>query len=178
MDAALVIDQQLVSDALSSLALNTLNAFQNGVPVKWHDAELAVYIVFIFGEINKSTPCPFTRYKRYPADWILAGSKGRAAFCQTPANIAKEKRKETNYSEYPLTRHGEMIYALMQSGISSYPHKTVAMQFFETAARYGDFFKVRKECIVPTLQAMLDTRYFLFHLPFPVVLMYCYQGTS
>ena len=52
-----------------------------------------------------------------------------------------------------------MMYALMQSGISAYPHKTVAMLFFETAARYGDFFKVRKECIVPTLQAMLDTRY-------------------
>ncbi|KAH8092595.1 ARM repeat-containing protein [Cristinia sonorae] len=158
MDSALVIDQQLVSDALSSLALNTLTAFQNGVPVKWHDAELAVYVVFIFGEINKT------------------GSKGRAAFCLTPAAVAKEKRKETDYSEYPLTRHGEMLYALMRSGISSYPHKTVAMQFFETAARYGDFFKVRKECIVPTLQAMLDARglhnpdsrvrsrvYYLFH---------------
>ncbi|THH18865.1 hypothetical protein EUX98_g8885 [Antrodiella citrinella] len=140
MDSALVIDQQLVSDALSSLALNTLNAFQNGVQVKWHDAELAIYLVYIFGEINKT------------------GSKGRAAFCQTPAAVAKEKRKETDYSEYPLTRHGEMLYALMQSGISSYPHKAVAMQFFETAARYGDFFKVRKDCIVPTLRAMLDTR--------------------
>lgn len=32
------------------------------------------------------------------------------------------------------------------------------MQFFETVARYGDFFKVRKECIMPTLQAMLDVR--------------------
>lgn len=64
-----------------------------------------------------------------------------------------------DYSEYPLTRHGEMMYALMQSGISSYPHKTVVMLFYETAVRYGDFFKVRKECIVPTLQAMLDTRW-------------------
>ena len=90
----------------------------------------------------------------------LAGGKGRSAFCQTPAAISKDKdkRKDVDYSEYPLTRHGEMLYLLMQSGISGYPHKTVAMQFFETAARYGDFFKVRKECIVPTLQAMLDTR--------------------
>ncbi len=89
----------------------------------------------------------------------IAGTKGRAAFCQTPAVVAQDKRKETDYSEYPLTRHGEMLYALVQSGISRYPHKTVAMQFFETAARYGDFFKVRKECIVPTLEAMVDTRY-------------------
>lgn len=51
-----------------------------------------------------------------------------------------------------------MLYALVQSRISAYPHKSVAMQFFETAARYGDFFKVRKECILPTLQAMIDVR--------------------
>lgn len=54
MDAAFVIEPGLVSEALSNLALNTLNAYQSGVQVKWHDAELAVYIVFIFGEINKS----------------------------------------------------------------------------------------------------------------------------
>ena len=54
MDAAFVIEPGLVSEALSNLALSTLNACQNGVQVKWHDAELAVYIVYIFGEINKS----------------------------------------------------------------------------------------------------------------------------
>lgn len=159
MDSAFVVDQQLVSEALSSLALNTLSAFQNGVSVKWHDAELAVYIVFIFGEINKSMSCILAFYLISITDTNPAGIKGRAAFCQTPASLPKEKRKEADYSEFPLTRHGEMIYALLQSGISGYPHKTVVMQFFETAARYGDFFKVRKECIVPTLQAMLDTRY-------------------
>lgn len=87
----------------------------------------------------------------------LGGSKGRAAFCLS-SSVAKEKRKEADYSEYPLTPHGEMLYAMIESGISSYPHKTVVMQFFETAARYGDFFKVRKECIMPTLQAMMDAR--------------------
>lgn len=51
-----------------------------------------------------------------------------------------------------------MLMALIQSGISRYPNRTVVMQFFETAARYGDFFKVRKECIVPTLEAMVDPR--------------------
>ncbi|OCH95393.1 ARM repeat-containing protein [Obba rivulosa] len=139
MDSALVIDQALVSDALRTLSLNTLSAYQSGVPIQWNDAELAVYTVYIFGEINKS------------------GGKGRAAFCQAPA-VTKEKRKETDYSEYPLTAHGEMLYALVQSGMSGYPHKTVVMQFFETVARYGDFFKIRKECIVPTLQAMMDAR--------------------
>jgi exportin-T len=89
----------------------------------------------------------------------LAGTKGRGAFCVTPVDIAKEKRKETDYSSYPLTKHGEMLYALVQSGIAGHPHKTVTMQFFETVARYGDFFKVRKDCIVPALQSMVGPRY-------------------
>jgi exportin-T len=72
--------------------------------------------------------------------------------------VDKERRKATDYSEYPLTTHGEMLYALVQSGISSYPHCTVGLQFFETVARYTDFFKVRKECIIPTLEAMVDGR--------------------
>lgn len=140
MDSALFIDHASVSEALSSLALSTLSAYQNQAAVKWNDAELAVYLVFMFGEINKS------------------GAKGRAAFCNTPSVVAREQRKTTDYSEYPLTKHGEMLYALVQSGISSYPNKTVVMQFFESAARYGDFFKVRKECIMPTLAAMVDAR--------------------
>ncbi|KAI0077912.1 ARM repeat-containing protein [Panus rudis PR-1116 ss-1] len=140
VDSALMIDQGLVTDALSSLSLSTLNSYQSGVPIKWHDAELAVYMVYIFGEINKT------------------GGKGRSAFAQTPAAIAKDKRKETDYSEYPLTKHGEMLYTLVHSGMSAFPHKSVQMQFFETVARYGDFFKVRRDCIVPALQAMVDTR--------------------
>lgn len=87
------------------------------------------------------------------------GGKGRAAFCETPAAIDKEKRKLTDYSEFALTSHGQMLYTLVQSGISAHPHHTVALQFFETTTRYTDFFKVRKECIMPTLQAMIDQRF-------------------
>ena len=71
----------------------------------------------------------------------------------------KEQRKATDYSDFELTTHGAMLYALVQSGICNYPHNAVVMQFFETVGRYGDFFKVRKECVVPALQAMVDERY-------------------
>jgi len=47
---------------------------------------------------------------------------------------------------------------LFETGISAYPNQAVVMQFFETVARYGDFFKVRKQCIVPALEAMVDVR--------------------
>lgn len=57
-----------------------------------------------------------------------------------------------------------MLYALVRSGICVYPHNAVAMQFFETCARYGDFFKVRKDCIVPLLEAMVGPRYAVFRI--------------
>ncbi|KAG9225031.1 hypothetical protein CCMSSC00406_0001818 [Pleurotus cornucopiae] len=139
MDGVLVIDQDLVTEAVRTLALNTLAGYRNGVAVKWNDAELAIYLVYIFGEINKS------------------GGKGRAAFCQAPS-IDKTMRKDVDYSEFPLTAHGEMLLSLVQSGISSYPHRAVVMQFFEAVTRYSDFFKVRKDCIMPTLEVMVDTR--------------------
>lgn len=64
-----------------------------------------------------------------------------------------------------------MLFALVQSNISAYPHKAVTMQFFEAASRYADFFKVRKECIMPTLQAMVDARCVTsYPLPFYVSL--------
>ncbi|KAI0313753.1 ARM repeat-containing protein, partial [Amylostereum chailletii] len=139
VDSVLSIDQDLVTDAVRNQAVETLSAYRSGVPVKWHDAELAIYLIFIYGEINKSGP------------------KGRGAFCQAPA-LPKERRKEVDYTEYPLTTHGELLFALIESGVSAYPHQTVVMQYFETLARYGDFFKVRKECIVPALQAMVGPR--------------------
>lgn len=92
--------------------------------------------------------------------WI-AGGKGRAAFCQAP-HVERDSRKATDYSEYPLTPHGEMLFNLVQSGIASFPNRTVALQFFETVARYTDFFKVRKECIIPALEPMIDTRSVFF----------------
>jgi hypothetical protein len=58
MDSVLVIDPSLVTGAVQTLAMNTLNAYQNGAAVKWKDAELAVYLVYIFGEINKCEPTP------------------------------------------------------------------------------------------------------------------------
>jgi exportin-T len=53
MDAVLVIDQDLVTDAVRTLAFNTTNAHRNGVSMKWNDAELGVYMIYIYGEINK-----------------------------------------------------------------------------------------------------------------------------
>jgi exportin-T len=53
MDSVLSLDQDLVSQAIRAKVLDTLSAYRNGMDVKWNDAELAVYLIYIFGEINK-----------------------------------------------------------------------------------------------------------------------------
>ncbi|KZV87175.1 ARM repeat-containing protein [Exidia glandulosa HHB12029] len=136
VDAILTMDGELVSSAVQQLSLNTLKMYESGAEVRWQDAELAVYLVFIFGELNKAT------------------SAGRRAFCDCP-QVEKEQRKAVDYSVYPLTMQGELMMALVRSGIARYPHATVSLQYFETVARYGDFFRVRKECVVPALEALI-----------------------
>ncbi|CAK5283785.1 unnamed protein product [Mycena citricolor] len=139
IDSVQVVDESLVVEPIYTLVMSTINAHQTGVPVKWNDSELAAYLIYAFGEINKG------------------GGKGRAAFCQAPA-VDKGQRKVADYSIYPLTPHGEMLFALIQSNLSSHPDRRVALQFFEAVSRYPDFFKVRKECILPILEAMIDSR--------------------
>jgi hypothetical protein len=58
VDAVTVIDQDLVTGAVHTLAMNTLTGYRNAVPVKWNDAELALYLVYSYGEINKSERPP------------------------------------------------------------------------------------------------------------------------
>lgn len=89
-----------------------------------------------------------------------AGGKGRSAFVHAPP-IDKNSRDRSNvdYSAFALTSLGTMLLAMVESGIVSYPNKHVSLQYFETIARYTDFFKVRKECILPALEAMMDARY-------------------
>lgn len=164
LDSVLAIDQDLATGAVQTLAMQTINAYRNGVSLKWNDAELGIYLVFIFGEINKSMYCTF-----FSSSMVIfrhtstAGGKGRAAFCHAPPVDRNAKVKPVlDYSEYPLTSHGEMLLALVQSGIASYPNKHVVLQYFETVSRYTDFFKVRKECILPALEAMMDARYEFF----------------
>lgn len=54
MDSVLSIDQDLVVEAIRTHALRALQIYASGTAIKWNDAELAIYLIFIFGEINKS----------------------------------------------------------------------------------------------------------------------------
>ncbi|CAE6461768.1 unnamed protein product [Rhizoctonia solani] len=139
LDSISAIDEELVTSAIKTLAMNTLTRADDSIG--WADAELSVYLVYLYGEFQKGDR-----------------SKGRAAFVTPPEEIAKDKRKSANWEAYPLTPHGEMLDALMQSRISAYPHNSVAIQYFETVGRYGDFFKVRKQYVGGVLTTLIDAR--------------------
>lgn len=54
MDSILAIESNIVTDAVRTLASNTISAYTSGVSMKWNDAELGIYLIYIYGEINKS----------------------------------------------------------------------------------------------------------------------------
>lgn len=54
MDSVFTIAPDLVTAAVRALVLATLSAYSSSVLVEWNDAELAVYLVYIFGEFSKS----------------------------------------------------------------------------------------------------------------------------
>ncbi|KAI8578810.1 hypothetical protein K450DRAFT_245632 [Umbelopsis ramanniana AG] len=57
-----------------------------------------------------------------------------------------------------LTPLGELVSRMVTSGVSSYPHPSVPLQFFENAVRYYQFFEVRPEGIPQVLAAFVDAR--------------------
>lgn len=60
MDSILNVDEQLVTDAVRTLAIASLSSYSaarasgagpaGGLP--WQDAELAVYLVYVYGELK------------------------------------------------------------------------------------------------------------------------------
>lgn len=163
MDSILIIDEELVTSAVGRIATSTLTAYEaaraagSADAVSWRDAELAVYLVYLFGELKGKGKCLDGQGHNFVD---LTNPVGRLAFVQVPPEIAadKNKRKAADMSTFPLTPHGELMYLLVRSNISSFPHVAVRSQFFEAVGRYLDFFKVRKDCIMPVLEALVDER--------------------
>jgi exportin-T len=85
-------------------------------------------------------------------------SSGRS----TPTNGDIEQRSSSkekiDYSQYPLTPLGQLLTLCMTSGILTYPHPSVLLQYFETAVRYVEFWKSKPGSVQPVFQALLDQR--------------------
>src|SRR5258708_30424198 len=52
IDAVLVLDVDIVTRALSAHAHAVLIEYENGTQLTWVDAELAIYLVYLYGELG------------------------------------------------------------------------------------------------------------------------------
>ncbi|CAB4426788.1 unnamed protein product [Rhizophagus irregularis] len=57
-----------------------------------------------------------------------------------------------------FTPLGEMVSKMIQCNISTYPHPSMPLIFFENVARYYQFFEVQPDCIPTVLGAFVDLR--------------------
>ncbi|PKY18419.1 ARM repeat-containing protein [Rhizophagus irregularis] len=57
-----------------------------------------------------------------------------------------------------FTPLGEMVSKMIQCNISTYPHPSMFLIFFENVARYYQFFEVQPDCIPTVLGAFVDLR--------------------
>ena len=52
MDTIYTLDNDLVTGAISQRAQTTLDAYEGGGELPWEEAELAIYLVFMYGELG------------------------------------------------------------------------------------------------------------------------------
>jgi len=100
MDSVISIDQDLVIEAIRTHALQTLQLHASGATIKWNDAELAIYLIFIFGEINKSV----LALPSVTAIHVLTGSKVQRKVDPLSAKHLKFLKKDVKRSTTPTFR--------------------------------------------------------------------------
>jgi exportin-T len=184
------IDKSLHTEVVANIVGSTLNTLQNNGPsaVPWQQTELALHLVYTFGEMSKSKRIPSAKVRLQ-----LMTDNTRAAFFELPPELLAQRdrsrkdsfsgksqddnmssgrntpiegtnggpasnKAEVNYQQFPLTTLGQLLTLCMESGVSSYPHPSVTLQYFEICVRYVEFWKARTGSIQPAFEAMLDTR--------------------
>jgi len=55
LDSIQTLDNELVTSTIHSVAITTLTAFEGGVNLKWQDAEMAIHLVYLYGESIKGS---------------------------------------------------------------------------------------------------------------------------
>jgi hypothetical protein len=53
MESILNVDEELVNAYLRTLTLDTLQTYQSGGTISWQEVELAVHLIYLYGELQK-----------------------------------------------------------------------------------------------------------------------------
>ncbi|WWC92796.1 uncharacterized protein L201_007755 [Kwoniella dendrophila CBS 6074] len=157
------IEKALHTEVVARIVVATLDAFQSGGPaaVPWQQAELALHLVYTFGELSKTTKAARDKTFRANANMSSAMSSGRTTptgeMADADVNYGNAK-DNFDYDQYPLSPLGELLKRCMASGISTYPHASVTLQYFEISVRYVEFWRYKPEAVPPMFEAILDAR--------------------
>ncbi|CDZ96539.1 Nuclear mRNA export factor receptor LOS1/Exportin-t (importin beta superfamily) [Phaffia rhodozyma] len=167
VEAIANIDPDLFVGSVSNFILSTLQTFQSqgAGGVTWQQAELALFLVYSWSEFSVTRVAGRAAFVEIPPDVqaaIASSTKTRKASFSSSDGMtdsgASTPKVNVDYMSLPLTLQGQILISTVESNISSYPHPAVPLQFFECASRYAEFFKMRIDCIQPTLGSLLDTR--------------------
>ncbi|WVQ79178.1 exportin-T [Cryptococcus sp. DSM 104549] len=182
-----LIDKNLHTEVVANIVVSTLDAFQSGgaAAVPWQQAELAMHLVFTFGEVTKNStraaffdlpPDVATRTARNKmhrsnvnkAHIEAAMASGRTTPNSDVVDLSQQlpdvyyggdaSKEKFDYEQYPLSPLGQLLTRCMASGISAYPHPGVTMIYFEIFVRYMEFWKTKAEVVPQMFEAILDGR--------------------
>ncbi|KAF9425612.1 pre-tRNA nuclear export protein [Entomortierella beljakovae] len=150
-DQIAALSASLTTSFLHSAVTTTLTTFVNekaggSTSSNWRDLELALYLLYLYGEAIKGIP----------------------QFAVVPPGVGANGGKVVNPvppAGAPLTPLGECLFDMCKSGVSAFPHPSVSANFFEIACRYSNFFEIRPDCIPDVLEAFVDSRG--LHHPIP-----------
>ncbi|WVR08059.1 hypothetical protein IAU60_005105 [Kwoniella sp. DSM 27419] len=170
------IDKGTHTEVVARIVVATLDAFQSGgsQAVPWQQAELALHLVYTFGELSKTFyDLPVEVATKAARDKIHRSNVNKAYVesqissgqttpvlgedpAQTLPGVDYTEKEKFDFEAYPLSPLGELLKRCMASGIATYPHPAVTLQYFEIAVRYVEFWRYKREAIPPMFEAILD----------------------
>ncbi|KAI9638936.1 armadillo-type protein [Dioszegia hungarica] len=159
------IDRVMHQEIVARIVIETLNNVQSAT---WQQAELALHLVYTFGELAKNN----TRAAFFDLPAELATKTGRDRLHRISINRMQDipiddlaepipgvyyggKPDKIDYEQYPMTLLGKLLDLCIQSNVAAFPHPSVTLQYFEIAVRYVDFWRSKPKSIQPMLEAML-----------------------
>ena len=148
------IDEAIFSGPTQQLILETLHACdaylsQNGPPISWQQAEVALYTLYFCIDVSSAS------------QGLTKVGVNASSFVHLPPDATKTMRnKPVDGYFYSLTLNplGELVQRFFQCNISAFRHPAVQLQYFECSVRYSAFFTARSDLVGDALAPYLDWR--------------------
>lgn len=137
--AVAAVDEEVYISKIAGVVLTTFDNFrnQNG-QMDWRDVDLALYEMFLFGEL---------------------GLKNGGLYSKTkPASPASEHLINMMFKliQSGIVSHPHDERMLTHIGVATFPHPAVQLQFMEVCVRYYMFFDANPEYITPVLEKFVQ----------------------